>query len=143
MAQTPETTDRTLADILREARTVAVVGLSADPDRPSHRVARYLQEQGYRIIPVNPTVDAVLGEKSYPRVADIPDPVDVVDVFRRPDDVPAVVEEAIAIGTRTIWLQEGLVHEGAAQRARAAGVRFVMDRCMAKEHRRLREAGAL
>src|SRR5690554_2378083 len=94
-------------EILRSARTVAVVGLSPDPSRPSHTVASYLKRQGYRIIPVNPTVSEVLGEKSYPDLRSVPEPVDVVDVFRRPEYVPQIVEEAIAIGARALWLQEG------------------------------------
>jgi predicted CoA-binding protein len=129
--------------ILREARTVAVVGLSPNPERPSHRVARYLQEQGYRIVPVNPTVQSVLGERSYPSLAEIPEPVDVVDVFRRSEDVPPVVEQAIAIGARVVWMQEGVVHPEAAERARTAGLAVVMDRCMRKEHSRLRQEGRI
>ncbi len=129
--------------ILKDARTVAVVGLSPDPSRPSHVVASYLKRQGYRIIPVNPTVSEVLGERSYPDLRSVPEPVDVVDVFRRPEHVPAIVEEAIAIGAKAVWLQEGVVHEEAAQRARQAGLRVVMDRCMLKEHQRYRMAGRL
>jgi len=129
--------------ILKDARTVAVVGLSPDPSRPSHVVASYLKRQGYRVIPVNPTVSEVLGERSYPDLRSVPEPVDVVDVFRRPEHVPAIVEEAIAIGAKAVWLQEGVVHEEAAQRARQAGLRVVMDRCMLKEHQRYRMAGRL
>jgi predicted CoA-binding protein len=130
-------------DIFREARTIAVVGLSPNPERPSHRVARYLQEQGYRIIPVNPTVDSVLGEKSHACVADVPPPVDVVDIFRRSEDVPPVVDEAIRVGAKVVWMQEGVVNEEAAERARNAGLAVVMDRCMLKEHQRLRQEGRL
>jgi predicted CoA-binding protein len=130
-------------DIFRRTRTIAVVGLSPNPDRPSHRVARYLREQGYRIVPVNPTVDTVLGERSYASLTDVPEPVDVVDVFRRSEDVPPVVEEAIRIGAKVVWMQEGVVHEEAAARARAAGLQVVMDRCMLKEHQRLRQRGVL
>ncbi len=130
-------------EILRSARTVAVVGLSPDPSRPSHTVASYLKRQGYRIIPVNPSVSEVLGERSYPDLRSVPEPVDVVDVFRRPEYVPQIVEDAIAIGARALWLQEGVVHEQAAERARQAGLRVVMDRCMLKEHQRLRMAGEL
>ncbi|HEY8425169.1 MAG TPA: CoA-binding protein [Limnochordales bacterium] len=129
--------------ILKDARTVAVVGLSPDPSRPSHVVASYLKRQGYRVVPVNPTVSEVLGERSYPDLRSVPEPVDVVDVFRRPEHVPAIVEEAIAIGAKAVWLQEGVVHEEAAQRARQAGLRVVMDRCMLKEHQRYRMAGRL
>ena len=124
-------------EILKESRTIAVVGLSPNPTRASHNVARYLQTQGYRIIPVNPMVEEVLGEKSYPDLASVPEAVDVVDVFRRPEHVPAIVEAAIAKGTKAVWMQEGVVHEEAAARAREAGLMVVMDRCMFKEHRRL------
>jgi len=134
--------DEALA-ILKSARTVAVVGLSADPSRPSHMVASYLKRQGYRIIPVNPNATEVLGEKSYPDLRSVPERIDVVDVFRRPEHVPGVVEEAIAVGAKALWLQEGVVHPEAAERARQAGLRVVMDRCMLKEHQRLRAAGML
>jgi len=123
--------------ILRESRTIAVVGLSPNPSRPSHNVARYLQAQGYRIIPVNPKVKEVLGERSYPDLTSVPEDVDVVDIFRRPEHVPAIVEAAIAKGVKAVWMQEGVVHKGAAARAREAGLMVVMDRCMLKEHRRL------
>ena len=114
--------------ILKESRTIAVVGLSPRPERPSHSVARYLQAQGYRIIPVNPTVEEVLGERSYPDLASIPETVDVVDIFRRSEHVPPIVEAAIAVGARAVWMQEGVVHEKAAQQAKAAGLLVVMDR---------------
>jgi predicted CoA-binding protein len=120
--------------ILKEARTIAVVGLSDRPDRASHHVAAYLQEHGYRIIPVNPNVTEVLGEKAYASLRDLPGPVDVVDVFRRPEHVPELVEEAIALGAKVLWLQEGVVNVPAAARAKAAGLKVVMDRCMLKEH---------
>jgi len=123
--------------ILREARTVAVVGLSPRPERPSYGVASYLQQQGYRIIPVNPTVDQVLGKRSYPDLKSVPERIDVVDIFRRSEEVPAVVEEAIQVGARVIWMQEGVINEAAAARAREAGLEVVMDRCMLKEHQRL------
>ena len=123
--------------ILKEGRTVAVVGLSPKPDRPSYVVARYLQAQGYRIIPVNPNTQEILGEKAYPALLSIPEKVDIVDIFRRPEEVPPVVEEAIEIGARVVWMQEGIVHEGAAQRAKEAGLKVVMDRCLKKEHQRL------
>ena len=123
--------------VLKEGRTIAVVGLSPKPDRPSYVVARYLQAQGYRIIPVNPNAQEILGEKAYPTLLSIPEKVDIVDIFRRPEEVPPVVEEAISIGARVVWMQEGVVHEGAAQRAREAGLKVVMDRCMKKEHQRL------
>jgi len=123
--------------ILKEGRTVAVVGLSPKPDRPSYVVARYLQAQGYRIIPVNPNTQEILGEKAYPTLLSIPEKVDIVDIFRRPEDVPPVVEEAIKIGARVVWMQEGIVNEEAALRAREAGLKVVMDRCLKKEHQRL------
>jgi predicted CoA-binding protein len=123
--------------ILRSARTVAVVGLSDKPDRDSYRVAAYLKAHGYRVIPVNPAVTEVLGEKSYARVQDVPEPVDLVDVFRRPEHVPEVVDDAIAAGAKVVWMQEGVVHNAAADKARAAGLKVVMDRCTLKEHARL------
>lgn len=135
--------DSAVLEILRTARTVAVVGLSPRPDRPSHRVASYLQQHGYRIVPVRPDGEEILGERVYRRLTDIPVPVDVVDVFRRPEEVPGVVEDAIRAKARALWLQEGVVHEEAAARARAAGLRVVMDRCMMKEHVRLSAQGLL
>lgn len=114
-------------EILTNTRTVAVVGMSPNPERPSHYVARYLMEQGYRVIPVNPTVDQVLGLRSYPDLLSLPEPVDLVDVFRRPEFVMPVVEEAIEIGAKYLWLQDGVVNEEAAERARRAGLLVVMD----------------
>lgn len=135
--------DQEIAQLLSTARTIAVVGLSGNPDRPSFGVAQYLQSKGYRIIPVNPTIDSVLGEKSYASVSEIPEKagvqVDIVDVFRRSEFVPALAEEAIAIGARCLWLQLGVTHEEAARKARDAGLLVVMDRCLAVE--RLRLAG--
>jgi predicted CoA-binding protein len=125
-----------IRDILRTARTIAVVGLSDRPDRPSHGVAAYLKAHGYRIIPVNPAVHEVLGEKAYSRLEDVPEQIDVVDVFRRPEHVPQIVDAAIAVGAKVVWLQDGVVHEEAAAKARAAGLRVVMDRCMLRDHRR-------
>ena len=115
-------------------RTIAVVGLSSDPGRPSYDVARYLQRAGYRIIPVNPNETEVLGERAYASLRDIPEPVDVVDVFRRPAFVPAIVDDAIAVGAPVLWLQQGVVDTASAERARAAGLAVVMDRCMKVEH---------
>ena len=123
--------------ILKEGHTVVVVGLSPKPDRPSYIVARYLQSQGYRIIPVNPNAQEILGEKAYPTLLSVPEKVDVVDIFRRPEEVPPLVDEAIGIGAKVVWMQEGIVHDGAAQRAREAGLKVVMNRCMKKEHQRL------
>lgn len=122
---------------LRGAKTIAVVGLSGRRYRPSHGVAEYLQRAGYRVIPVNPLETEVLGEKSYPNLSSVPLPVDIVDVFRRSEYVPEIVEEAILIGAKMVWMQEGVVHEQAARRAQAAGLKVVMDRCILKEHRRL------
>ena len=128
--------------ILRESRTIAVVGLSDKPDRPSYGVAKYLQTHGYRIVPVNPALTEVLGERSYPDLASIPgpDPVDVVDIFRRAEDVPSVVEAAIAKGAKAVWMQEGIIHSAAAERARSAGLQVVMNRCMKKSTKRARRA---
>lgn len=105
--------------------------------RPSHGVAEYLQQQGYRIIPVNPKETEVLGEKSYARLRDVPEKVDIVDIFRRPVDVPPVVDEAIAIGARAVWMQMGIAHEEAAQKAEAAGLLVVQDRCILRDHHKL------
>jgi predicted CoA-binding protein len=125
------------ADLLRNSRTIAVVGLSSKRYRPSYGVAEYMQRVGYRIIPVNPHETEVLGEKCYPTLEDVPGPVDMVDIFRRPEFVPEIVAAAIKIGARSIWMQEGVVHEEAANTARAAGLAVVMDRCTLKEHRRM------
>jgi predicted CoA-binding protein len=129
--------DRAIRQILETAKTIAVVGLSDKPDRDSYRVAEYLQAHGYRIIPVNPTVSEVLGEKSYASVADIPDQVDIVDVFRKPDAVLPVAQEAIDVGAGTLWLQLGVVNQEAADKAEGAGLQVVMDRCIKIEHGRL------
>ena len=125
-------------EILNSSRTIAVVGLSPEPDRPSYRVARYLKEQGYRIVPVNPGAKEILEEPCYPTLSSIPEVVDAVDIFRRSEEVPAVVEEAIRIGAKAVWMQEGVIDEAAAARAREAGLLVVMDRCMLKQHRTLR-----
>jgi len=124
-------------EILNSSRIIAMVGLSPRPDRPSYLVASYLKEQGYRIIPVNPTEKEILGEPCYPSLASIPEPVDVVDIFRRSEEVPAIVEEAIKIGAKAVWMQEGVVNGEAAARAREAGLLVIMDECMLKEHQRL------
>ena len=112
---------------LSRSRTIAVVGLSPDPEKDSHRVAKYLQEQGYRIIPVNPMTDEVLGESSYPNLKAVPEPIDMVDIFRRSEYVLPIVEEAIAAGARYIWMQDGVVSEEAAARAMESGLLVVMD----------------
>jgi uncharacterized protein len=129
-----------LAEILSSARTIAVVGLSGKRYRPSYGVAEYLQRAGYRIIPVNPRESEVLGEKSYPDLDSVPEPVDIVDVFRRAEFVPEIVEAAIRHGAKVIWMQESVVHEAAARRAEAAGMTVIMDRCILKDHRRLLRA---
>jgi uncharacterized protein len=125
-----------ITEILKSARIIAVVGLSSKRFRPSYGVAEYLQSAGYRIIPVNPNEGEVLGEKCYARLEDIPEKVDLVDIFRRPETVPEVVESAIRIGARAVWMQEGVMHSGAAARARQAGLVAVMDLCILKEHRK-------
>ena len=125
--------DDVIDRILGAAKTVAVVGLSDKPDRPSHVVARYLRGKGYRVIPVNPMIREVLGEKSYASLAEIPGGVDLVDVFRRSETVPAIAEEAIRIGARFFWMQEGVANEEARTRLAAAGIPVVMDRCVMKE----------
>ena len=123
-----------IKEILTKYRTIAVVGLSPDNGKPSHEVAAYLKRAGYRIIPVNPAVPEVFGEKSYASVTEIPEAVEIVDVFRRSEFVPEIVEQAIEKGAKVLWLQEGVVHEEAAKRAREAGLLVVMDRCILKEH---------
>ena len=129
----------TAEQILRESKVIAVVGLSDRPDRPSHGVARYMQEHGYRIIPVNPKLTGpVLGEQPYARLEDVPEHVDVVDIFRRAVDVPPVVDGAIRIGASAVWMQLGISHGEAGAKAEAAGLRVVMDKCMAIEHRLMR-----
>ena len=140
--ETTKTWDE-LRDILKATKTIVVVGLSDKPDRPSHTIPAYLQRQGYRIIPVNPNLSEVLGEKTYASLRDIPEPVDVVEIFRRAEDVPPIVEDAIAIGAKVVWMQLGIVNEEAAARARAAGLTVVMDTCMGATHRRLRSRGEI
>lgn len=128
------------SEILRSARTIAVVGVSSKRFRPSYGVTEYMQRAGYRIIPVNPQETEVLGEKSYPDLDSVPGPIDIVDIFRRSEFVPEIVEAAIRKGAKMIWMQEGVVHEEAARRAQAAGLAVVMDHCILKEHRRLAQA---
>ena len=125
-----------IAELLRESKVIAVVGLSNRRFRPSYGVSQYMQSMGYRIIPVNPNTTEVLGEKAFARLEDVSEQVDIVNVFRRPEYVPDIVESAIRIGAKALWLQEDVVHEEAAQRAREAGLMVVMDRCILKEHRR-------
>jgi uncharacterized protein len=122
-------------ELLLRAKTIAVVGLSDSPMRPSHGVSAYLQSQGYRIVPVNPLIAEALGEKSYPSLLEVPEKIDVVDVFRRPEFVDEIVEQAIQLKIPAVWLQEDVINERAAERARKAGMFVVMDRCILKEHR--------
>ena len=129
-----------ISEILHTARTIAVVGLSGKRYRPSYGVAEYMKKAGYRIIPVNPHETEILGEKCYPDLDSVPEPVDIVDIFRRSEFVPDVVEAAIRIGAKAVWMQEGVVHEAAAGRAESAGLAVVMDRCILKDHRRLAHA---
>ncbi len=126
-----------IPELLRAARTIAVVGLSNKRFRPSYGVSEYMQRSGYRIIPVNPLVREVLGEKAYASLDEVPEPVDIVNIFRRSEFVPEIVEAAIRQGAKAVWMQEGVVHEEAAARARQAGLPVVMDRCILKEHRKL------
>jgi len=130
-------TDAQIAELLRNSRTIAVVGLSSKKWRASYGVSEYLQEAGYRIIPVNPREKEVLGEKSYARLEDVPEKPDIVDVFRRSEAVPEIVESAIRIGAKAVWMQEGVAHEEAAERARKAGLLVVQDLCILREHHRL------
>ena len=126
-----------IPEMLSKSHTIAVVGLSGKRFRPSYGVSEYMQRAGYRIIPVNPQEREVLGEKCYATLDEIPESIDIVDIFRRSEFVPDIVEAAIRKGARAIWMQEGVVHEAAAERARAAGLEVVMDRCILKEHRRM------
>jgi uncharacterized protein len=126
-----------IKEILTRYRSIAVVGLSPDPSKPSHGVAAYMQRAGYRIIPVNPACGEVLGEKCYATLAEVVEPVEIVDVFRRAEHLPQIVEQAIAKGAKVVWMQEGIVNEAAAARAESAGLAVVMNRCILKEHAKL------
>ena len=123
--------------ILGKYRNVAIVGLSPNPERPSYVVADYLMENGYHVIPVNPGAKEIMGETSYPDLKSVPERVEIVDIFRRSEDVMPIVEDAINIDARVVWMQEGVINEEAAEKARNAGLLVVMDKCIAKEHRRL------
>ena len=125
------------SEILRKYRTIAVVGLSNNRMRPSYGVSQYMKGQGYRILPVNPGHEEILGEKSYRSLEEIPEPVDIVNIFRRSEMIPPVVDSAIAIGAKVVWMQEGIENEEAAEKARAAGLEVVMNTCILKAHRRL------
>ncbi|HEY1271156.1 MAG TPA: CoA-binding protein [Terriglobales bacterium] len=124
-----------ITDLLRHAKTIAVVGLSANPLRPSHGVSAYMQTQGYHIIPVNPRIEEALGEKSYPSLLDVPEKIDIVNVFRRSEFADEIVDQAIQIGAPVVWLQEEVINERAAQKARQAGIFVVMDQCILQEHK--------
>lgn len=125
------------AKILNKYRTVAIVGLSPDPSRPSHRVASYLDMHGYKVIPVNPHAQEILGKASYPNLSSVPEPIEIVDIFRSSEKVMPVVDEAIKTGAKVVWMQEGIINEQAALKARDAGLLVVMNKCMFKEHQRL------
>jgi predicted CoA-binding protein len=131
----------TEAEILRRYRTIAVVGLSNDRRRDSNSVSQYMQAAGYRVIPVNPEETEVLGEKAYPDLASVPEPVEIVDIFRRPEYIPAIVDPAIAIGAKVIWMQQGIVNEAAAAKARAAGLEVVMNSCIRTVHQLMQGDG--
>jgi uncharacterized protein len=136
-SRAPEPSDQQIKELLRSAHTIAVVGLSSSRHRASHGVSQYMQSAGYRIIPVNPNEREVLSEKAYARLEDVPEEIDIVDIFRRSEFVPEIVDAAIRVGARSIWMQEGVADEAAAQRARDAGLFVIMDSCILKEHRRL------
>ncbi|MDT7602084.1 MAG: uncharacterized protein QOF61_81 [Acidobacteriota bacterium] len=127
-----------IKQILEECKTIAVVGLSSNPMRPSNNVSDFMQRKGYRIIPVNPHETEVLGERAYPTLADVPEKIDLVDIFRRSEEAGEAVDEAISIGARAVWLQEGVIDTAAARRAQDAGLLVVMDRCILKEHLRMK-----
>ena len=129
--------DKMIREILLSTKTIASVGLSSNPAKESYGIVEYLKGQGYRVIPVNPNATEVLGEKAYPDLSSVPEKIDVVQVFRKPEDVPPVVDEAIKVGAKVVWMQEGIVNEEAAKKARAAGLQVVMDACMRVMHRAL------
>jgi len=133
MASSPQTDPVT--ELLKRAKTIAVVGLSNQPPRASHGVSAYMQDHGYRIIPVNPKIESCLGEKAYASLLEVPEKIDIVNIFRRPEFVEEVVDQAIQLKVPAIWMQEGVIHERAVEKARKAGIFVVMDRCILKEHR--------
>jgi len=132
----PDNEAERISELLKSAKNIAVVGLSSSPLRPSYGVAAYLQSHGYRIIPVNPNIKGALGEKAYASLGAVPEKIDIVDIFRRSENVPPIVEEAIALQLPAVWMQETVVHEEAAEKARRAGLFVIMDRCILKEHRK-------
>jgi len=133
MASIPQTDF--VSELLKKAKTIAVIGLSNDPMRPSHGVSAYMQSEGYRIIPVNPQIESCLGEKAYASLLEVPEKIDIVNIFRRPEFVEEVVDQAIQLGVPAIWMQEDVIHAKAAEKARKNGIFVVMDRCILKEHR--------
>ncbi len=130
-------TDERIKSILQESKRIAVVGISKNQERPSYHVSEYLKDQGYELFFVNPTADEIMGQKVYASLGDIPVSIDVVDVFRKPEDVQPIAREAVEIGAKVLWLQEGIVNAEAEKLAREAGLEVIMDRCMLKEHQRL------
>jgi uncharacterized protein len=124
-----------IAELLQRAKTIAVVGLSSNPFHPSYGVTAYMQSHGYRVIPVNPNIDECLGQKAYPSLLEVPEKIDIVNIFRRPEFVEEVVEQAIQLKVPVIWMQEEVIHDRAAEKARQAGIFVIMDRCILKEHR--------
>jgi uncharacterized protein len=139
---THATSDAEIIEILRTPKVVAVIGISDKTDRDSYQVARYLLDQGYRVIPVNPMLETVLGLRCYPSLRDVPERVDIVDIFRRSEAVPEIVDEAIDVGAKVVWMQLGVVHEEAAAKAEKAGLKVVMDRCIKRDHSRLLDSGS-
>jgi len=133
----PNISDDDLKKLLQDVRSIAVVGLSVDPSKPSNRVASYLKQHGYHIIPVNPAAEEILGEKSYPDLKSIPEPIDVVDVFRRSEFLPPIADQAVAVGAKVLWMQEGITNKEAAKKAENGGLKVIQDACMLKEHSRL------
>lgn len=129
--------DKEIIEILKNSKTIAVVGLSTDDTKASYMVAEYMKDNGYKIIPVNPGATEILGEKSYPDLKSIPEKIDIVDIFRKPSDIPPVVDESIEIGSKVIWMQLGLCHNESANKARAAGLKVVMNKCIKIEHEML------
>jgi predicted CoA-binding protein len=134
---TTNATGAEIAQILKSAKTIAVIGASLKPERPSHWISKYLKEHGYKVIPVNPGHTEILGDKCYKSLSEVPGPVDIVDIFREPGAVPAIVDEAIAKKAKVVWMQEGIVHNAAAEKARRAGLLVVQNKCIYQEHARL------
>jgi predicted CoA-binding protein len=134
---TTNATGAEIAQILKSAKTIAVIGASLKPERPSHWISKYLKEHGYKVIPVNPGHTEILGDKCYKCLSEVPEPVDIVDIFREPNAVPAIVDEAIAKNAKVVWMQEGIVHNAAAEKAKKAGLKVVQNKCIYREHQNL------